>query len=279
MRTYVIGDIGGHPDVLTKVLDAVGADTSGRLPDDVRVVQVGDFVRVRPYFREANTELAQRTLQLIILNGPSRWVQLIGNHESAALGGGVCPGWDLDASFETEAMECMREMWASGLMVQATSLCTPDHGPALITHAGLSRERWKQMGSPTTPEEAADIINVTNGQNMEELSSPGWLVRRPGVFPDADTMWAIFSTEVIPGWMSSDDAPFSQIHGHSGPYYWNQDQWSADASEGVRRATTVYRDRRNSVTTLPGSGRVFRNVDWSLENYNPPSIWPLYYAD
>lgn len=68
----LIGDIGGHPDELRRVLAA--------LPRDGTVVQVGDLVDRGPDSRAV--------LRLVDPLLDARWVQLAGNHESQYLPGG-----------------------------------------------------------------------------------------------------------------------------------------------------------------------------------------------
>lgn len=46
-RVVVLGDMGGHVDVMRDALASIGADpVTGTIPRDVVVVQVGDLVRV-----------------------------------------------------------------------------------------------------------------------------------------------------------------------------------------------------------------------------------------
>lgn len=52
--TVVIGDIGGHLDVLERILLQLGVDSDDALPTGLQVIQVGDLVRAAPHFREAD---------------------------------------------------------------------------------------------------------------------------------------------------------------------------------------------------------------------------------
>ena len=74
----VVGDIGGHVDELHRELGRLGADPqTGRLPDDLTVVQVGDLVHRGP-----DSERVIALVDRYLREQPGQWVQLLGNHEA-----------------------------------------------------------------------------------------------------------------------------------------------------------------------------------------------------
>lgn len=204
---------------------------------------------------------------ILAANDPDRWVQLAGNHECAALGGPAKSDWDVDAAFESECVEFIRHWWSCGRMKLAHS-----EGDALFTHAGLTRQRWVEIGGPTNASDAAILINRTAGQPISNCV-PGSLVSGI-VTPNADTMWAEVNHELLLPWLEHDDLKFDQVHGHAAPFRWSAEDWWPGTPELVKRKTRADCSLRRSVTTL-SSGRQLISVDWMLGDDSPRHLWPL----
>lgn len=272
MSTVVLGDIGGHKDVLDLVLRDIGVGADNRLSDDVTVVQVGDLVRAQPRYRETNTAIVQRVDDITRANPPGRWVQLIGNHENPPLGGPASPNWTVgDEVFTEECRSILHRWWANKTMVLAHSVAG-----RLITHAGLTREQWKRLGCPASARETADLLNRDCCNDLAAFAHPGRLVT--GITtPSADCMWAEINHELLLPWVTSPDMPFTQIHGHGSPFRWPAETWWPDATESIRHRTVVRHDLRRTTTHLPdGSPYCLSSVDWVLEDAGANRTWPFY---
>lgn len=289
-RIYIVGDIGGHFGVLQAVLDELGVDAAGHLPQDATVIQVGDLIRTSPQFVHSNTKIVRKTQELIEAN-PDSWIQLCGNHECAGLGGPARLKWDVESAVERECREILLHLWQTKEMVLASAVNGSifnsesneivDAGPMLVTHAGYTRGSWVHDGESTSPFVAASIINRDCGRPMAEISRPGSLVTGQTTIR-TDTMWPEVNRELLEPWLSHGDPPFPQIHGHASPYHWPAEQWWDDTPNLVRQNTTLDFGARRSVTgTVLVDGQVslsdpfFMSVDWTLENEAPSQIWPL----
>lgn len=204
MRYCVIGDIGGHREVLAKLLARAGCSPGqGRIPDDLTVVQVGDLVHRGP------DSAGVVSLVDEFLAGPDgdRWLQLAGNHEAQYVRpGGATFRWDEVLPESTIAT--LRRWWDQGWMVPAV-----DAGGVLVTHAGLTRGFWQSLGEPGSARETAAAINGLPRERSSSLWREGVLIL--GVpMAGAGPLWASASDEVIPGWLGY-PVPFTQIMGHS----------------------------------------------------------------
>lgn len=291
-QQYVAGDIGGHLEVLTRILKQVGVDSNLRLPEGTSVVQVGDLVRISPHFRDSNTRIVRIVDQLIDVNG-DKWTQLCGNHECAALGGPARSKWEVAESIDVPCREILEDLWRDGRMKLAVAskgrLKLPPNSADivadaefLITHAGYTQGKWRQDNSPATPHLAAEMINQDCGKSLVEVSNPGSLVTERRT-QDADTMWAEVNRELLEPWMLQKHLPFSQVHGHASPFHWPDYDWWPDTPSAIREHTHVDPVARRSITgPLVSSRRMdqisppfFISVDWTLEDQSPEQIWPL----
>jgi hypothetical protein len=131
-RVAVLGDIGGQFAVLRRVLAELGA-SSGRLPDDLAVVQVGDLVRVggNGLDNVGCMSLAEHCRAA----NPGRWVQLLGNHDMALLGGPRRPSWPA-VSTDDGSARTLRRWWDEREGQLALAVRCQEYGDVLITHAG-----------------------------------------------------------------------------------------------------------------------------------------------
>lgn len=273
MRTVVvIGDTGGNANVLDACLELAGVMDS-LVPEDRMIVHVGDVVRCHPQFRRGNRESAER-IHSLATNNPTSFVQLLGNHESAALGGPSRPGWDVEASIDVSTSKTLRELWEAQTVRLAVACDSKDWGPVLVTHAGLTRSRWQGLGSPRSAAEAAVRVNEDMGKPLARWARAGRLVGQQDAM--ADTTWAEVIRELHEPWIAAGDAPFSQIHGHASPFNWAANDWWPDAPATVRSATSVQTSLRRTVTRL-APARFAVSVDWNLGDVpiNHVSTWPL----
>jgi hypothetical protein len=241
-RVAVVGDLGGHLEDLTAELVRLGADpASGRLPDDLTVVQVGDLVHRGPD-SEGVVALVDHHLQ----TQPDQWVQLVGNHEAQYL---AEPLFEWPERLSPQAEATLRRWWSSGLMRVAASVTTAQED-YLVTHAGLTAGFWRDvLGGPDDVREAARLLNALAGSQEAELFRPGHMLsgRRPT--RAAGPVWAAAATELVPGWAHR-PLPFSQVHGHSSLYDWSQQRFRASA--GLIRVTRLDAEAKHETTTLDG---------------------------
>ena len=106
-RFAVIGDVGGHLDELRRELRRLGADRStGSLPNDLVVIQVGDLVHRGPDSAGV-IALVDRYLH----TQPGQWIQIVGNHEAQYL---ADPTFAWPERLDDESGRVLRGWWSDG---------------------------------------------------------------------------------------------------------------------------------------------------------------------
>lgn len=242
-RVAVIGDVGGHLTELRRELRRLGADeATGRLPDDLTVVQVGDLVHRGPDSAGV-VALVDRYLR----EQPEHWIQLVGNHEAQYL---AAPLFAWPERLDEASVATLRRWWADGLLHAATAVPVAG-GEALVTHAGLTSGFWRGvLGAPTTAGETAAALDALIGHQDDVLFRPGQLLVGGGPDLSAGPLWAVAATELVPGWLGV-GAQFSQVHGHTSLYAWDEHRFTA--REEIARRTTVDETARHESTKLGGT--------------------------
>lgn len=129
------------------------------------------------------------------------WIQLIGPNEIMALN---FP----DAWTNMTSNKILRSRWFEdpdeGFKIAAVSK------GRLVTHGGLTHGLWKAIGSPTTAEETAAILNEKYYGTLYQGQS--WALGDAPNF-SANPIFADALRETYPSWVTSEDKmPFSQIH-------------------------------------------------------------------
>ena len=244
-RVAVIGDLAGHLDELTGELRRLGADAdTGRLPDDLQVVQVGDLVHRGPD-PEGVVALVDRYLR----EQPGQWVQLAGNHEAQYLRE---PAFSWPERIADVAVDTLRRWWSTGSMRAAVAIRTVDED-LLVTHAGLTAGFWDEaLGRPDRAEQAADAVNSFIGSHDDVLFHAGQMLGGGDPDPTAGPLWAACATELVPGWVTA-TAPFSQVHGHSTISDWRRKELRCDPA--LAELVTVDPDAAHESVAVPG-GRI-----------------------
>ena len=244
-RVAVIGDVAGHLDELRGELRRLGADpTSGRLPDDLTVIQLGDLVHRGPA-SDAVVALVDRYLTTQV----GQWIQLVGNHEAQYLRE---PAFSWPERLAPESIETMRGWWAHGQMQAAVSVHTPTED-FLVTHAGLTADYWGDiLGGLADVDQVAAALNSFIGTHEAVLFRAGQMLGGGRGDPAAGPVWAAAATELVPGWLDT-TLPFSQVHGHTSLFDWQAQLFFA--GDDVRRRTRLDQDAKHAVVTLPG-GRI-----------------------
>ena len=275
-RVAVIGDIGGQLGVFERVMAELGASTV-RLPADLAVVQVGDLVRVGGHGLD-NEGCVAAAAGYWAAN-PGRWVQLLGNHDMTLLGGPSRPSWPNVSNEDGGARQMLLRWWDSRRAQLAIALRCREYGEVLITHAGLTRGRWRRLGAGTDPYAVADQLNAEVGMPIGEVIRGGALTGRDSGSDAelADVTWAEVIEELYAPWLAAKDAPFAQIHGHASPWNWASGDWWPAATAEVRAATAVDRMTRRTVTQLgPDRGApVAVSTDWMLGDEATTETWPV----
>jgi hypothetical protein len=241
----VIGDVGGHATALLDELVRLGADPgTGRLPDDLHVVQVGDLVHRGP-----DSDQVVALVDGYLTHQPGQWTQLVGNHEMQYLRE---PVFEWPERLHTHAIDTLRRWWDSGLLVVAATTPSAD-GDLLVTHAGLTAEFWEAvLGAPATAGESAVALNSLAAQGSHHVFRPGDMLHGSAQLGPVGPLWAAAATELLPSWLDR-DLPFSQVHGHSTLFDWRHDRFRA--GDAVVAVTSVDAVARHETTTLPG-GRI-----------------------
>ncbi len=245
-RVAVIGDVGGHSDALRAELARLGVPDggAGSIPPDLRIVQVGDLVHRGPDSAGV-VALVDRHLR----ETPDRWVQLIGNHDGFYVRRRQFT-WDERVPSRTAAT--LKRWWADGAMRAAVAVRGAGES-FVVTHAGVTRGFWGEiLGAPAGATETAEAINALARSRPGILFRPGVLVgyRQPSM--SAGPIWAAAGTEMMASWIEH-ALPFSQMHGHTSIYDWNNGRWYADAE--ARSHITLDEPAKHVTVTLPG-GRI-----------------------
>ena len=271
MTIFIIGDIGGQLKVFNRILKKIGVKSNYKLPDDIKVIQVGDLTRASPKFLSQNTIILE-TIKNIINANPSRWIQLYGNHESAALGGPKKSDWDIEKSYDSKCLYLLDNLWKDKKikLAHTFSLNNKDY---LVTHAGITYHRWKSLGQPQAYK-AEKIINKDCGKDFSKISKAGILVENETVLT-ADTQWAEVNKELYLPWIKNSEMPFSQIHGHASPYNWEKNDWWEDASNIIKKRTILIKNSRQTINFPGNNSHFFLSIDWNLGNNITSQIWPL----
>jgi len=267
----VIGDVGGHLSFFTDVLDRVGWDpASACLDPSVVVVQVGDLVHKGPD-SQGCVRLADRLMRA----NPHSYVQLVGNHEAHYLGGPDVSGRVGVVPVDPATVDMLRSWWDSGRVRVAYAVPdTAQFGPVLVTHAGLTAGFWRELGSPATVEQAADVLNGP-ARISGEVFRPGGLMTGL-VDPAAGPLCALTGQELADGWVQAASMPFSQVHGHAGVWSWPGCGFHDDVPARVRAVSSVDPVRRFCWVDV--AARVLFSVDPVLglsvpPGYSPQPLW------
>lgn len=275
----IIGDMGGDARLFEAMIAAVGGNARlVTLPDDLTVIQVGDLVRLAKARAPDSSEcvaIADRFLKAY----PSRWIQLWGNHDLAVLGGPSRPSWEPARDVVSSlAARTLQRWWDDGAARFAVAF-KQYAGDVLVTHAGLTAQRWLDLSAPDAHTAAARLNEVMERSSPVSALRAGKLVT--GVVDvQADCTWAEGNEELCLPWIELGRhraIAFNQIHGHASPWDWNTDGWWTGTPREIKTRCVVD-DSRRQTTTIVGmlaSKRpaTLRALNWDLEATTPPSPW------
>lgn len=251
VRVALIGDIGGHVAELDSALTGLSCDPrSGRVPSDLVVVQVGDLIDRGP-----DSPAAVRLAQRFLGHGDGRYIQLLGNHEGQRF---IDLGLRHVDELPGETISTIRRWWADREVHLAVALDTEELGPVLVTHAGLSPQTWRTIGSPSTAAEAAQRLDRYVGADAGRAFTPRPDRDDPSFGPGVT--WGE-PADLYVAWLGeAEPPPFSQVHGHASAWSWRHDRWRKRTPDAVRSAATgIDPTRRHLRTTI--RGRTFVGID------------------
>jgi hypothetical protein len=259
-RHVVIGDVGGHATALFDELVRLGADPmSGRLPDNLHVVQVGDLVHRGP-----DSDQVVALVDGYLTHQPDQWTQLVGNHEMQYLRE---PVFEWPERLHAHATDTVRRWWDSGQLTVAVALPTAG-GAHLVTHAGVTADFWESvLGATPSAEETAAALNALAASDSDDLYRAGDMLYGAAREGPVGPLWASAATELLPSWLDR-QLPFSQVHGHSCVFDWASGTFRA--SQAIAAITTVDQSARHETTNLSG-GRII-GVD-PCHGRKPVSPW------
>ena len=248
-RAAVFGDIQGHRDAFEQSLIALGlSPSSGGSVPGLCVVQVGDLIHKGPD-SDAVIEMVDR----FVAADDGGWIQLVGNHEGQYVGGPMFWGDVIGDG----AQRTLAGWYVDGRLDIATSVTDSSGEEWLISHGGLTLDKWRLIGEPSSAAEAAELLNA------EFRTTPG-VALAPGIMLQGETgppgaAWAEPSRELYSPWLRHGSAPFNQIHGHASPWSFAAGRWWGGTPRAVRKAMEIDQESRHSL--LPVGDRRFVGVD------------------
>jgi hypothetical protein len=214
-RIAVFGDLSGHVQPLLRELVALGIRFDNESlprrvlgwPQDLACVQVGDLVHKGPH-----SEWALGIVHDLLLP-TGRWVQLLGNHEAQYLPGGH-RFWP--ARLDARAAELVAALWDERRIHAAAAVVDGSGAQTLITHAGLSPVRWRELRTAGVADDAVAVAGALDDPaNLEHVLRAGIML---GVHDDPGVTWTEPRYELRLAWLHAGELPaFDQIHGHAQP--------------------------------------------------------------
>lgn len=266
----IFGDIGAHRAAFADQLSGLGCDpATGYIPPNLHIAQVGDLVHRGP-----DSDGTLRMADRFMAASPGRWHQLFGNHEGHELGGPRLGGFDGQVGPEGQAI--LADWWKNRRAAMAVAFDTVEHGPMLVTHAGLTRAMWRTIGSPRSAHDAADLLNRTVGVAPELAFKPGNMLAGPDgrSYDEPGVAWTEAATELLYPWALYGSAPFGQVHGHSSMYRWRDARPQRWTPPLIAASVTRISPERRHVWVEAG-GQTFIGCDPGHGTYPARSWGPL----
>lgn len=241
MKGIVIGDVGGHGDQLFATLKSLGVNLkTGVIPKDLTIISLGDLIHKGP-----KSEDIIDFVDKVFKKNPDNWMQLLGNHEMQHLEGYLF--WDCNCSIEL--VDCLINWRVNNF---ATSAGVLKHKPipgmldsqySLLTHAGVTHDVFKNVTSGKRVNDVFWGLEKLYVNDFKEMNKPGVMLGSP-VTKTAGVFWAHSTIEVYPSWFEH-EMPFNQIHGHTAPYAWENNNWFPGTGAFWRENLTVHSMQRS----------------------------------
>lgn len=270
-RIALLGDVGGHYDVLVRALHSLGVDVATHwIPPDLTVVQVGDLVHRGPASAEivalVDTFLTQDAWWREA-KAPVQWIQLWGNHEGHHIGGPQFGDPHRPYEVDDTTADTLAR-WYDDKLVKTAVAIRGEQGDILVTHAGMSRPYWEhKLDQPPT---AKAVATTLNRLSLQETFCAGAMLGENRI---AGVVWAECVSEVYISWTRA-EMPFHQVHGHTSPYWWNADRWSLGRFDHfLRDHVRIDKTRRHSTATF-GDKHIY-GIDPGLGAYGNAELGPF----
>lgn len=266
MKYVVFGDTGGHAKQLFASLKQLGVDLDNFvIPENLTIIHLGDLIHKGP-----SSKLLLNVIDKLIINNPGRWKQILGNHEFNHIPGAPI-FWRCDCDNEDVAI--LRK-WSDERLARATfgldNVIPPNlevsakpsfvaaNSSWLFSHGGLTFYWWEAIGSPLSAVETSKLLNELS---VQEITLPGAMLGMPQF--KAGPVWAIGNDEVWNSWKFNQKVPpFSQVHGHTTSYMWEQKAWwdKRKTFMPFRNASKVNPETRAVITNL-GDNNLMVGID------------------
>ena len=242
-RILVAGDLAGHQAGLESLMSFAGISADDyAIPDGTKIIQTGNLVHPGPH-----SEYVLDTVAKIMEANPKSWVQLLGNYEANYLANPRFVSDPLPSKYD----DLLNEWWESHKMRASAAVQTKSGSEYLVTHAGVTFGFWESvLARPKTAADASARL-----QALESTSVP-WLWMTGSTpagqeLPIIGPLWANAPLEVYDAWYlaerdHAEQAPFNQIHGHSGPYQWATERWLAPPH--LRVSTSLLTSKKVAIT-------------------------------
>lgn len=266
MKYVVFGDTGGHGKQLFGALKQLGVDLKNCIiPEDLTVIHLGDLIHKGP-----SSKVLLEVVDRLIINNPGRWKQILGNHEFNHIPGAPA-FWRCDCDLQDIAL--LRKWYSEGLARPTFGLdnivppkLEVSEKPKMVaannswffSHGGLTFYWWEAMGEPTSAVETSKLLNELS---IQEITLPGAMLGMPQF--KAGPVWAIGNDEVWHSWKGNAEVPpFSQMHGHTTSYRWDQAAWWDKSKQFMpfRNASKVNPETRAVITNL-GDNNLMVGID------------------
>lgn len=254
MRYIIFGDTGGHYQQLYNSLREIGMTEDYTLPQDIRVIHLGDLIHKGLYSVQI-----LRMIDNIRWTNPGQWIQIIGNHEAQYLGG--YQFWN--KRITQDGVRILTEWYEQGFLTFThtidASLNYPltakteleDYlltSPVVFSHAGISLPFWANNFNNIKPENFQ--------KNIEEM--PLFNVHKPGIMLGEEfnikspvgPIWAHGINEVWIMWREFDNSPFNQIVGHIAPFIFEKDSYYPGTLEVFKKVSTLHKKERIVISPL-----------------------------
>jgi len=185
-----------------------------------------------------------------------RYLQLLGNHDAAHLGGPWRSPHLAQVHRSAPWGAHLRRWWNQGRLHVAVAVAGAGR-PVIVSHAGLSAGLWQKLGQPTAPV-AARLLNWRRGAPASALAAAthefaGGLLSGRKPTPYAGPLHAAVCAELLASWRHAPVGPdFDQIHAHASAWHWGAGRWEEGAAEWIRRGARRDAERRTCTIDVAG---------------------------
>lgn len=265
-RVAILGDLGGFRKPVYGRFRELGIKTStSHIPDDLVIVQIGDLIGRSA---EASAEFI-RVVDSLRQHNPGQWIQLMGNWEARYHPHGVhfARQNKSEAPLDSAAQQTLNRFWTEPYAGVAATIHTQAMPPALLTHAGATRELIAEVSGLTHNDArivAQDINDASVQPNLRPyIFAPGDMYQGSGTNPAPGPLWAS-PRELWRSW-NSHPLRFDQVVGHAAPYMFNKNAWYDANPIPETEWAALNPDRKTTYWRPPDSHYGIIHID--------PSLW------